>query len=187
MNLKIWNLQPYKPLNNKILEDKFNLIFFILFILISAIRKIYLRKLGYKKINLKKINLAEIIMFILMGLAMLSPLIFIFTSRLNFANYYIPDFIRWIGILIFILVPWLLLRSHADLGKNWTISINKENKHTLITNGVYKHIRHPMYSPHLLWALAQLLIIPNWILQALFSYCFPYHSTCIEYLKKKIY
>jgi protein-S-isoprenylcysteine O-methyltransferase Ste14 len=145
------------------LQDKFNLIFLILLILISVIRKIYLRKLGCKKIDLKKTSLAEIIMFTIIGLAMLSPLIFIFSSLLNIADYYIPDSIRWVGVILFISASGLLLRSHADLGKNWTFSLDIKNKHTLITKGVYKHIRHPMYAAHLLWALAQLLIIPNWI------------------------
>ncbi len=145
------------------LQDKFNLIFLILLILITLIRKIYLRKLGCKKIDLKRINLTEIIMFALIGLAMISPLVFIFSQWLGFADYYLPDVIRWIGVILFISASWLLLRSHADLEKNWTFSLDSKDKHTLITEGVCRYIRHPMYTSHLLWALAQLLIIPNWI------------------------
>jgi protein-S-isoprenylcysteine O-methyltransferase Ste14 len=33
----------------------------------------------------------------------------------------------------------------------------------LIMGGVYRHIRHPMYSAHLIWAIAQIMILHNWI------------------------
>jgi len=32
-----------------------------------------------------------------------------------------------------------------------------------VKEGVYKYIKHPIYAAHLVWALAQLLLIPNWI------------------------
>ena len=32
-----------------------------------------------------------------------------------------------------------------------------------MTNGVYSRLRHPMYSAFWLWALAQVLLLPNWI------------------------
>ncbi|MEE9566562.1 MAG: isoprenylcysteine carboxylmethyltransferase family protein, partial [Desulfobacteria bacterium] len=33
----------------------------------------------------------------------------------------------------------------------------------LITEGVFRYIRHPMYAAHLLWAIAQVLMLHNWI------------------------
>ena len=33
----------------------------------------------------------------------------------------------------------------------------------LVTNGIYRRIRHPMYSAFWLWAIAQALLLPNWI------------------------
>jgi protein-S-isoprenylcysteine O-methyltransferase Ste14 len=38
----------------------------------------------------------------------------------------------------------------------------REN-HQLITAGVYRHVRHPMYTAFWLWAVAQALLLPNWI------------------------
>jgi len=37
------------------------------------------------------------------------------------------------------------------------------SEHTLVTSGVYRHIRHPMYAAHLLWAIAQALLLSNWL------------------------
>ncbi len=36
-------------------------------------------------------------------------------------------------------------------------------EHTLVTRGIYKYMRHPMYSAHFLWAIAQALLLQNWI------------------------
>jgi protein-S-isoprenylcysteine O-methyltransferase Ste14 len=41
---------------------------------------------------------------------------------------------------------WLFYRSHADLGTNWSITLEIREQHRLITQGVYRRIRHPMYS-----------------------------------------
>jgi protein-S-isoprenylcysteine O-methyltransferase Ste14 len=35
--------------------------------------------------------------------------------------------------------------------------------HRLITHGVYRRIRHPMYSALALYSIGQALVIPNWV------------------------
>ena len=35
--------------------------------------------------------------------------------------------------------------------------------HRLVTRGVYRYVRHPMYSAFFLWAVAQALLLANWI------------------------
>src|SRR3954451_9394821 len=56
----------------------------------------------------------------------------------------------------------LFFRSHADLGRNWSISLQLRDEHRLITTGVYHVVRHPMYSSFFLLAIAQLMLLPNW-------------------------
>jgi protein-S-isoprenylcysteine O-methyltransferase Ste14 len=58
---------------------------------------------------------------------------------------------------------WLLYRSHADLGTNWSITLEVREKHQLVTHGVYRHLRHPMYLALLLYASGQALVLPNWV------------------------
>ena len=145
------------------LEDKFNVIYLVLFILLVIIRKYYERKYGGERIKVSRGNLVEIIMLSFVGLGMIAPLVFVFTSWLDFANYHLPEFIRSAGIILFILACWLLGRSHADLKKYFSPSLEIKDNHILMKEGVYKYIRHPIYTAHLLWALGQLLLIPNWI------------------------
>ncbi len=58
---------------------------------------------------------------------------------------------------------WLFWRSHTDLGNNWSVTLEVRSTHQLVTHGVYRTIRHPMYAAFLLLAAAQVLLLPNWI------------------------
>ena len=70
----------------------------------------------------------------------------------------------WIaGTLCYAAGLWLLYRSHADLGRNWSITLEVREDHALVTGGVYRHVRHPMYSGLMLWALGQALVLANWL------------------------
>ena len=115
----------------------------------------------------------------LWGIALVLPLFSIFSPWLMFADYNIPVPLSVIGAVLFIGSLWLLWRSHADLEKNFSPSLFIRNHHTLVTSGVYKRIRHPMYCSFWLWGVGQALdccsrrnstfsipgvvLIPNWI------------------------
>jgi protein-S-isoprenylcysteine O-methyltransferase Ste14 len=69
----------------------------------------------------------------------------------------------WLGVALLAAALWLFWRSHADLGRNWSASLKVREGHALVTGGVYREIRHPMYLSFLLLGLAQLLLLPNWL------------------------
>ena len=94
---------------------------------------------------------------------MILPIINVFSTVLDFADYALPNWLGWAGIVLFAFAIWLLWRSHHDLGRHWTVTVALRFEHELITGGVYKYMRHPMYSAHLLWAIAQIMILHNWI------------------------
>jgi len=99
----------------------------------------------------------------LWGGAILLPLLHVFTRWLDFADFDFPAWIGWVGVVTFAFALWLLWRSHADLGRNWRVTTETIEGHKLVTIGVFRHIRHPMYSAHFLWGIAQVLLIHNWI------------------------
>jgi protein-S-isoprenylcysteine O-methyltransferase Ste14 len=68
----------------------------------------------------------------------------------------------WLGLAPLIGALWLFRRSHADLGRNWSITLQMRDAHALVKSGVYRLIRHPMYSSFFLLGIAQVLLLPNW-------------------------
>lgn len=96
------------------------------------------------------------------GLAYI-PASYLLTPWLDFADYYLPVWIYWVGTVLFAAAFCLLWRGHADLGHNFSPSLKLREGHTLVTRGVYRFIRHPIYSAHLLWGAAQLLLLHNLI------------------------
>jgi len=91
------------------------------------------------------------------------PLIYTFTNWLDFANYTLPGWAGWIGVLLSAGALFLFWRAHADLGLNWSPSLEIRDKHELITHGIYGVIRHPMYASQWLLSLATPLLLQNWI------------------------
>ena len=145
-------------------ENLFTVLYLSGMVVGSAIRVWYGRKFRqdrkaiYRQEGLLVLSLAS-----LWGIAILLPFFNLFTDWLDFATYPLPGWAGWLGVAIFGVALWLLWRSHADLGRNWSVAAEVRERQTLITSGVFKYMRHPMYSAHWLWGIAQALLVHNWI------------------------
>ncbi len=91
------------------------------------------------------------------------PLIYVFDSSLDFANYSRPNWLGWLGALLLVASVFLYWRAYSDLGTNWSPKIETRESQQLVTNGVYKQLRHPVYAAMWLWCAANALLLPNWI------------------------
>ncbi len=91
------------------------------------------------------------------------PLIYSITDQPKFANYAFHPVLAWIGLFILIAAMALLYRTHRDLGRLWSMTLELRGEHKLVTYGVYKSLRHPMYSAFWLWAVSQAFLLPNWV------------------------
>lgn len=91
------------------------------------------------------------------------PVLYLFSPWFNFADYKLNFYAGCIGVFVAVFGLWLFWRSHADLGKQFSPMLEIKSDHKLITSGVYKRIRHPMYSAVFLLTIAQLLLIGNWV------------------------
>jgi protein-S-isoprenylcysteine O-methyltransferase Ste14 len=92
-----------------------------------------------------------------------SPALYLTTSWLGFADYRLPMFVPWCGVVAMIAALWLFWRAHVDLGLNWSITLEMRKDHELIERGVYRRVRHPMYAAIFLFAIAQGLLLQNWL------------------------
>ena len=91
------------------------------------------------------------------------PITYAVTPLLDFANFQVSKIWGWIGIALYFPFLWLFYRSHKDLGKNFSPTLQIREGHNLVTNGIYKYMRHPMYCALWLWTIVQALLLHNYI------------------------
>jgi protein-S-isoprenylcysteine O-methyltransferase Ste14 len=91
------------------------------------------------------------------------PVAYVLIGEPSFADYPFRPIQAWIGAAVFGASLLLFQLVHQQLAGNWSVTLEIRKRHTLVTTGLYRHIRHPMYSAFWLWALAQALLLPNWI------------------------
>ena len=104
----------------------------------------------------------EIVLLTIAWVAFFLPLIWIATPLFAFADYPLHPVPLLSGALCLVLGLWLFHRAHADLGTNWSITLEVREKHQLVTYGVYRWVRHPMYLALLIYSAGQALVLPNW-------------------------
>ena len=105
----------------------------------------------------------EIVLLTIAWVTFFLTLIWIATPLFSFADYPLHPIPLLVGTVFLMLGLWLFHRSHADLGTNWSITLEVREKHQLVTDGVYRWVRHPMYLALLIYALGQALVLPNWL------------------------
>jgi len=120
------------------------------------------RSRGIKVVKSRKGSL-EIVLLTLAWLGFFVPLVWIATPVFAFADYPLRPVPFIAGILCLALGLWLFHQSHADLGTNWSITLEVQERHRLVTEGIYRRVRHPMYLALLLYSLGQALVLPNWV------------------------
>jgi protein-S-isoprenylcysteine O-methyltransferase Ste14 len=144
--------------------DIFTAIYFAALVIEMIIRAPFNRKRRQEKMSERRVTNQEIFILILLFLGgVVTPLVYAFTNWLDFANYTLPPWASWFGVLILAVGVFIFWRAHADLGLNWSPSLEIREKHELITRGIYGVIRHPMYASQWLVAIATPLLLHNWI------------------------
>lgn len=144
--------------------NSFQILYLICLAIIISIRIPYAKM--YQKIPRTKSfqDYKDISLQALVGIGTgILPIIYVFTNCLDFANYELPFWLKIGGFLMLLASFYFFVRSHRDLGKNWSPSMEIRENHTLIKNGIYKYIRHPMYLSFGLWCSAIPLMLENWI------------------------
>ena len=91
------------------------------------------------------------------------PLVYVATGIPHFAAYTFHPVQAWLGLFVAIAALVMFHLTHRALGRNWSISLDVREDHQLVTHGIYRRVRHPMYSAFWLWAVAQALLLPNWV------------------------
>lgn len=80
--------------------------------------------------------------------------------RENFVPH--TNLVGTIGLLFSILGAFIACWSRYILGKNWSLAVQQKENHELIQNGLYKIVRHPIYTGLLLLFIGNTLIVGDY-------------------------
>ena len=141
-----------------------NVVFLVGLIAYLAIRHLFGRRTKGNEKAFSRVDATDwTLLFIVIAGSLLLPVFYLFTPWLAFADYRLPALAPWCGLVLMPAALWLFWRSHADLGQNWSVTLELRRGHQLVTQGIYRSIRHPMYASTWLWCLAQGLLLRNWL------------------------
>lgn len=144
--------------------DIYTVIFFLAMVAEIVIRAPLNKKRKLEKMRQRRVTTQEkVLLFLLWGGMFILPIIYASSNWLDFANYTLPMWAGVLGVVLIIAAVTVFWRAHADLGLNWSPTLEIRENHELVTRGIYSRIRHPMYASQILWSLAQILLLQNWI------------------------
>lgn len=104
-------------------------------------------------------DLEKVALLVLVAVTMvLIPLLDLFVPWFEFADLVFLDEVAWIGLGLGSAAVWLFWRAETD----WQRFCRRQAD-ALVDRGIYRHLRHPHYAAMLLWTLAQLLLLQNWL------------------------
>src|ERR1051326_7682955 len=127
-----------------ILTHPWAAVFFAGFVVYTTIRGRYVRQAKNLETTHRQVDrLEKTLLAVVIPSGLLLPLLYLFTPLLNFASYTSPPYVLPCGAMIMLAAIWLFWRSHADLGRNWSVTLEVRKDHQLVTSGVYRRIRHP--------------------------------------------
>ena len=91
------------------------------------------------------------------------PLLSIFTDWFRSFDYRVSNWISWLGGGVFLASLVLRGAAQSALGSSWSPTLETDSQQQLVTSGVYRWIRHPLYTSLILWAVAQPVLLENGI------------------------
>ena len=128
-----------------------------------SIRGVFMRRARRDK-ALSQADVRDRLLIALVGIGQIVlPLLFVWTPRLAFADRDQPAACIVPGVVAMASGLWLFWRSHADLGDSWSVTLELNANHRLVTRGVYRFVRHPMYLSFVVLGIGQALLLANWI------------------------
>ena len=127
-----------------------------------SIRGVFMHRARRDK-QVSRADARDRLLIALMGIGQIVlPLLFVWTPRLAFADRAQPAACTVLGVVAMASGLWLFWRSHADLGDSWSVTLELNADHRLVTRGVYRFMRHPMYTSFFVSGLGQALLLANW-------------------------
>lgn len=117
------------------------------------------------------------------------PAAHLLTPWLRAFDYDLPQAVTFVGAAVSPLALWLFWRAHADLDGAWSRTMAIRAGQRLVTHGVYRRVRHPMYGAIWLFSVSQACLLHNavagWSAVVAFSAMYAYRVPREEALMRR--
>ena len=98
----------------------------------------------------------------------LSPLVYLLNPQwMAWSKIGLPDWVRWLGVGIGILCTVLIYWLFSSIGSGITPTSATRQQHTLVTSGLYRWVRHPLYTVGSSMFISFGMMADNWFIAAL--------------------
>ena len=141
-------------------------------VVMDVVRRPYMKRASALRVVANRTGMLDNTLVALVSVGFFLPVLWLATPVLAFADYALRPIPFGAGVVCLAGGLWLLQQSHVDLGTNWSHALEFREGHQLVTHGVYRRVRHPMYLALLLYAVGQALVLPNSIAGPFFLIAF---------------
>ena len=97
----------------------------------------------------------------------LSPLVYLINPNwMNWSKIGLPESIRWLGVGIGVLCTFGIYWLFSSIGSGITPTSATRKEHKLVTRGIYRWIRHPLYTIGSSFIISFGMMADNWFITA---------------------
>ena len=97
----------------------------------------------------------------------LSPIVYLVNPNwMNWSKIGMPDSIRWLGVGIGVLCAFGIYWLFSSIGSGITPTSATRKEHKLVTRGIYRWIRHPLYTIGSSFIVSFGMMADNWFITA---------------------
>ena len=101
-----------------------NLLFLICLVVYVAIRKHFMTRTQFAETEVNAVDRWERLLLFMMAMTVIIlPVVYLLTPIFRFSDYSLPVWNRSLGLLVIVGSLFLFWRAHADLGANWSPSL----------------------------------------------------------------
>ena len=157
-------------------EKVFRIAFFILFVMLIAMRVYFMvkvRRVGERILPDEKAVAREggrgvLFIRVIAFFALMTFLVMYFLGAkwIDIFMFTLPAWLRWVGFCIGVISVAFWTWTQVTLDTQWSAQLQLTKGHHLITTGPYARIRHPLYTGMFGWCAALSLLTANWIFVA---------------------
>lgn len=88
----------------------------------------------------------------------------------TFSSPPLSEWMQWTGVILAVVPLFYLVWVHRHLDTQWSIALEIQEDHKLITTGPYQRVRHPMYLGIFVYTIGLCLISLNILIIQFFVY-----------------